>query len=390
MTAMTGQRSERTGAPPRLLRRRTSDRVLGGVAGGLGDYFNVDPLLIRIAFVGLMIFGGAGLVLYLVAWLLMPAEGQDMSSAEALLRRIGLTPQRVAWIAVVIFALFIFSTFPIGGPLDGSGNLYIGPLPGMDPLVFWAVGVIVVGYLLIRRRETAPATAGVAAAPAAEPAVSTITAQPAAPVVKAPPRPRSPLAWYVVAVLLLAIGLLALVSQVAEVAVSPGQFFGVALAVLGIGLVVGAWWGRARILILLSLLLLPLAVAATFITAPLEGGVGVPRFTPANTLELREEYRLMGGTLTLDLTDLRIGAQPVHIAASVAIGQLVIILPHNASVDLRARVGAGQVTFFDTYDAGTSLDDRYVRHYVDGPTYVLDLQGGIGDVLVIEELRGIN
>jgi hypothetical protein len=66
----------------------------------------------------------------------------------------------------------------------------------------------------------------------------------------------------------------------------------------------------------------------------------------------------------------------------------VIVLPHNASVDLRARVGAGQVTFFDTYHAGTSLDDRYVRHYVDGPTYVLDLQGGIGDVLVIEELSG--
>ncbi len=386
---MTSQRSERTGAPPRLLRRRTSDRVLGGVAGGLGDYFNIDPLLIRIAFVGLMIFGGAGLVLYLVAWLLMPAEGQDMSSAEALLRRIGLTPQRIGWIAVVILALFIISTFQIGGPLDGSDNLYIGPLPGMDPVVFWAVAVIVVGYLLIRRRETAPATAGVAAAPAVgKPAEATIAAQPAAPVTKAPPRPRSPLAWYVMAGLLLAIGLLALVSNIAEVAVSPGQFFGVALAVTGIGLVIGAWWGRARILILLSLLLLPLAVTASFITAPLEGGVGVPRFTPANAAELREEYRLMGGTLTLDLTDLRIGAEPVHIAASVAIGQLVIILPPHASVDLRARVGAGQVTFFDTYDAGTSLDDRYVRHYVDGPTYVLDLQGGIGDVLVIEDLRG--
>ena len=76
ITAMTSEPSERTGAPPRLLRRRTSDRVLGGVAGGLGDYFNIDPLLVRIGFVGLMIFGGAGLVLYVVAWLLIPAEGQ--------------------------------------------------------------------------------------------------------------------------------------------------------------------------------------------------------------------------------------------------------------------------------------------------------------------------
>src|SRR4029079_12309570 len=83
MAPMTSQHSERSDAPPRLLRRRNSDRVLGGVAGGLGDYFNVDPLLIRIGFVGLMIFGGAGLVLYVVAWLLTPAEGQEASSVAA-------------------------------------------------------------------------------------------------------------------------------------------------------------------------------------------------------------------------------------------------------------------------------------------------------------------
>src|SRR5688572_5620991 len=49
---------------PRTLRRRSDDRVIGGVASGLGDYLNVDPLLIRIGFVGLMLFGGLGLRLY--------------------------------------------------------------------------------------------------------------------------------------------------------------------------------------------------------------------------------------------------------------------------------------------------------------------------------------
>nr|MBA2633248.1 PspC domain-containing protein [Chloroflexota bacterium] len=42
---------------PRLLRRRADDRVVGGVASGIGDFLNVDPLLIRIGFVGLMVFG---------------------------------------------------------------------------------------------------------------------------------------------------------------------------------------------------------------------------------------------------------------------------------------------------------------------------------------------
>ena len=164
---MTSERSERTGAPPRLLRRRTSDRVLGGVAGGLGDYFNIDPLLIRIAFVGLMIFGGAGLVLYVVAWLLIPAEGQDSSSVESFFSRLGLTPRRIAWIGLALIVLVLILNIPIGGPLDGSGTVFIGPLPGMNPGALWALAIIVVGIVLLRRRDNgpaAPATATVIAA----------------------------------------------------------------------------------------------------------------------------------------------------------------------------------------------------------------------------------
>jgi phage shock protein PspC (stress-responsive transcriptional regulator) len=375
---MASQRTER------VLRRRTDDRVLGGVAGGLGDYFNVDPLLIRIAFVGLMIFGGAGLVLYVVGWLLIPVVGEEMSSVEAAFRRIGLTPQRLGWIAVALLAIFIFSTFPIGGPLDGSGNLYIGPLPGIDPVAFWAIAVIVVGYLLIRRRETAPAAAGVAAAPAMTAEATTVPAQPAVPAIKAPPRPRSPLALYTYGALLLSIGLIALVSQLASVSVSPGQFFGAALAVLGIGLVVGAWWGRARILILVALLLAPLAVVASFITAPLEGGIGDHRYTPVTAAEVRDEYRSLGGRLILDLTDLKAGPRTIHISASVAVGQLVVILPENATVELRSRVGAGDSVVLGSQDVGTSLDSSYVRHHLNPISYVLDLEMGIGQVFVTD------
>ena len=450
---MTSQDTQRTAAPGRLLRRRTSDRVIGGVAGGLGDYFNVDPLLIRIGFVGLMLFGGAGVVLYVIAWLLVPIDGQDVSPVEAVVRRIGLTPHLIGWIAVVVVALFIFSILPMGGPLDDSGNLYIGPLPGIDPsYLVWAVPVIVVGYLLFRRRETSPATAGVAdgrdtsiveglirrvgLTPVRIIVVAVVgvavlllinswnldipsdggllwavaiivvgfllirrrdtspsgSAFASAPAMIAPPRapavrrPPSPLAWYAYAAVLIAVGVLALVSQLGNVEVEPAQFFGAALAVMGIGLVIGAWWGRARILILLALLLMPLAVGASFVTAPLEGGVGVPRFAPANAAELRDEYRLLAGTLTLDLTELSVGRRPVTIAGSVAFGQLVVILPRDASIDLRGRAGAGQVTFFDQYDAGTALDDVYVRHHQYGTTYILDLEVGIGEVLVINDI----
>jgi phage shock protein PspC (stress-responsive transcriptional regulator) len=376
---MTSQDTQRANAPSRPLRRRTTDRVIGGVAGGLGDYFNVDPLLFRIGFVGLIIFGGAGLVIYVIAWLLLPAEGHDTSVLEAFLRRLGLTPGRLGGLAV----LLVFFILLVNSWNTGMGfSLREGPL-GI-PGAIWALGIIVTGVLLLRRREVVatPVAATAASALVAAPVVAAAPLE--APAAKAPPRPRSPLAWYIVGALLLAVGLLAVFSQVAGIDVAPGQFFGVALAVLGIGLVVGAWWGRARILILLALLLMPLAVTASFITAPLEGGIGDHRYTPVTAAEVRDEYRSMGGRVILDLTNLQTSPRTIHIAASVAVGQLVVILPEGASFELRTRVGAGDSYVLGSQDVGTSLDSRYVRHQLNRTTYVLDLEMGIGEVFVTD------
>jgi phage shock protein PspC (stress-responsive transcriptional regulator) len=68
-----------------LLRRSYTDRMLGGVAGGLARYFNVDPMIVRIAFVVLTVVGGAGIPLYLAGLLLIPDEGSDQSIAGALI-----------------------------------------------------------------------------------------------------------------------------------------------------------------------------------------------------------------------------------------------------------------------------------------------------------------
>lgn len=56
------------------LYRSTSDKVIGGVAGGLGDYLNIDPVIVRIIFVLLAIFGGSGVLVYIILWIVVPEK----------------------------------------------------------------------------------------------------------------------------------------------------------------------------------------------------------------------------------------------------------------------------------------------------------------------------
>src|SRR3954467_13637529 len=60
-------------APRQQLHRSRSDKMLGGVSGGLAEYSGIDALLWRVGFVALALAGGTGVVVYLLLWLLMPA-----------------------------------------------------------------------------------------------------------------------------------------------------------------------------------------------------------------------------------------------------------------------------------------------------------------------------
>src|ERR1700747_102798 len=65
------------------LRRSGDDRMLAGVAGGIARYLNTDVTLLRVIIAALALFTGAGAALYLAAWLLIPADGDDQSVAAA-------------------------------------------------------------------------------------------------------------------------------------------------------------------------------------------------------------------------------------------------------------------------------------------------------------------
>jgi phage shock protein C len=59
--------------PKRLFRSR-KDRILGGVCGGMGNYFNLDPVLVRVIWAVLFFAAGVGFLAYIVAWIIVPEE----------------------------------------------------------------------------------------------------------------------------------------------------------------------------------------------------------------------------------------------------------------------------------------------------------------------------
>ncbi len=70
------------------VRRCTTHRMVAGVAAGLAEHLDMDPLLVRIAFVVLAVMGGIAVPLYLALWLLIPAGDAPSSIAEDLIARL--------------------------------------------------------------------------------------------------------------------------------------------------------------------------------------------------------------------------------------------------------------------------------------------------------------
>ncbi len=56
------------------LYRSYTDKMLGGVCGGLGEYFDIDPVLIRVLFVVAVLFGGGGILAYIILWIIVPQK----------------------------------------------------------------------------------------------------------------------------------------------------------------------------------------------------------------------------------------------------------------------------------------------------------------------------
>src|SRR5947208_13106306 len=105
----------------RRLERSSSDRMLAGVCGGLGRYFDLNPTVFRVGFVVLTLLGGAGVLVYLAAGLVMPGEGRERSLAQKVLAERKERPWPLIGLAVVGVALVALLSPAALRPAAGGG-----------------------------------------------------------------------------------------------------------------------------------------------------------------------------------------------------------------------------------------------------------------------------
>ncbi|HVL04508.1 MAG TPA: PspC domain-containing protein [Acidimicrobiales bacterium] len=118
----------------RRLRRSGTERILGGVCGGLARSLGIDPLVVRVAVVALTVAGGTGALLYVLAWLLLPADGTDRSLAHAAVRDRGTNLGEVLAIASIVLGVILL--------VRGTGIWFNDAL--VWPLLLAGVGLAVI------------------------------------------------------------------------------------------------------------------------------------------------------------------------------------------------------------------------------------------------------
>ena len=127
-------------APPRRLRRSSGDRVLAGVAGGLGRYFRVDPVIFRIGFGISLLFGGIGALAYLLLALLVPTDGEP-DLAQRLGRRL---QSRGLWRGLATIAIALLA---MAGMVALTGAAAVVVALGWGVPI--GIAVIAIGALLV-------------------------------------------------------------------------------------------------------------------------------------------------------------------------------------------------------------------------------------------------
>jgi hypothetical protein len=177
----------------------------------------------------------------------------------------------------------------------------------------------------------------------------------------------------------MALGIAALLDASNFVHITLVQYLALPLAVIGAGLIVGAWLGRSRLLIVLGLLLVPFVLTASLIHVPLTGAAGTFVYRPQSSADIPPSYHIAAGDLTLDLTRLALSSGSTDVTATVGAGQLRVLVPLRVPVTIDGRTDIGGVTVFGRTHGGTAVR---VQRFSSRPGLDLHLHAGLGSVRI--------
>jgi phage shock protein PspC (stress-responsive transcriptional regulator) len=319
--------------PNRLYRSRT-DRLIGGVCGGLGKHFGVDPVIVRVAAVVLLLFGGASALAYLAFLLLVPEEPVEGGPPPPPVDR------NRALTIVAIVALVL-----VGGPILLLAGLTVAAV-ALPVALFVLTGLLV--WWLVAGEGPGGSAGDIAK--------------------------RSALG---VGVLLLCFAIFVVGFWTAGL--GGGTVAAVTVIVAGVALVVAAFAGGFRLLILPAL---ALALGIGFVSAAdvdLHGGVGQREYKPASASDLRDRYRVGAGQLVVDLRDTKLPKGDTPLKMKVGVGDALLLVPRDVCVASKASIGAGAVDFFDYDNGGLDVDfERRPPAGTSGRRVVVDADVGMG------------
>ncbi|MBS3811220.1 MAG: PspC domain-containing protein [Halanaerobiales bacterium] len=128
--------------------RSQKNKVIGGVCGGIGEYFDIDPVLIRLIFIILFFSLGIGFLGYIIAWIIIPEKPLDNASIEVDKDEKTIKRQKEKRTKVVGYILFGLGIFFILN-LWFNINLKLSP-------EFLAIAIILIGLILIFKNKSQP------------------------------------------------------------------------------------------------------------------------------------------------------------------------------------------------------------------------------------------
>lgn len=325
------------------LRRTTYDRKIAGVAGGLARHLNIDPLIVRVVFVVLIFFGGAGIILYGAAWLLVPED----TGGPAKIRTSDSTRNALLIVAGIVAALAL-----VGDSWGGVGF----------PWPLFVLALVVFAVMMSRdNAPTAPPVVHPPSMPYAAPVAPYQYAgaeqgwQPVTPTGSRRPRKTGPILFgFTLALIAAGLGILGLYESAADTNVADAAYPALALAITGIMLVVGAFYGRPGGLIFIGILA-AIALAGAAIGGPRYDGERDVRLAPLSASEVQDSYFVPAGRIELDLSNITeveaLDGREIEVDANA--GELLVILPPGVGATVEA-----DISFAGAIDLPGSGDDE--------------------------------